>query len=623
MLHLTYDPVYLTYRLPDPSLQRNLHNYLRVKDPEYDPSNPESYEYIEFFEPENKRILTGLLSNVQEWARINKVELVLKGWPENDEEIEVRSDLIPGVNLEEYQIESIRTCISRQRGVLEIATGGGKTEIAIGLTLALGKPKTLYVVPDVSAMHEIYERYCRRGFSKKVVGRVGEGYDEYDRRIIVACIASLYSGIKRNYPETAKLLNTAGLLFLDEVHHQATAFSWQAVASCCKAQRRIGMSGTPYKDSRSRIDPSFVHPYDTWLKGYTGDTLVYIPPGVLQEMGKLTCCKMVVFPAGGKKIWGSDWHKVYDKAITNNFERNIRIATLAANLCDAGRKPLISVEKLAHGRIIQRLLLKMGIVGACSYGAGVLIVPKCVISKLPSGTETTPVPLKLDDEPHPNRKIKEEEFEDDYVHIPTNTNVKTMLFHGDIDLIIGSKIYDESLDFPFLTDLINGAGGKASQRFRQKVGRILRLFKGKSIATVWDPWDDCHEYVRKHSKLRIEIIKEEGYKVEFRPVPECLYRFRVFLEREVTMKMKSISVGASITIPCGSYNSIKPSVTLTAELEDGEDMNTAYEELSKRTMTLFMREASNLAYWDGTIMQKGVPAAASEFLSLMVPPDSK
>ena len=519
VLTLTYGPAMTRYAIPDPMLLRSLQKFLSVKNPNYGLEHPNEPEFITFFDAEAKMTLTGLRPALEQWAKKNDLQVHLVGFPEPKKVPVLKADMVQGITLEDYQLDAIQSCLKNERGVVEISVGGGKTEIAIGMVLALRKPRTLYVVPDIQGMNEIYARFKLRGFRKNILGRLGDTHEDTKRRIVIACIASLYSGLKRSTPGVLELLQNAEVLILDEVHHQGTALSWQVVAGACEARYRIGMSGTPYKDPRSRFNPSFIHPFDSWLTGYTGPTLIHMPPAKLQEMGKLTRCEIHPFIGGGPTVYEMDWASVYNEGIIHNDIRNRRIATLVSNLVDGGARPLISVEKLEHGRILQRMLLEEGIVAACSYGQGVLIVPGCILPQLPKGIEVTPVPV-TDPETHRKREAKEV-VEDDFVHIPATTSVKGMLLSGVIHTIIGSRIYDECVDVPCLTDLINAAGGKASQRYRQKIGRILRLFRGKAVARIWDPFDECHPFLRRHSALRLGIARSEGYEIIQGPSIEC------------------------------------------------------------------------------------------------------
>ena len=65
------------------------------------------------------------------------------------------------------------------------------------------------------------------------------------------------------------------------------------------------------------------------------------------------------------------------------------------------------------------------------------------------------------------------------------------------------------------------------------------------------------------------------------------------------MKVKEITVGISQTLNVGNYEAIKPSLSLRAELEDGEDAEVARTKLSEMVQFLYMREVlSQLALYN-------------------------
>jgi hypothetical protein len=205
--------------------------------------------------------------------------------------------------------------------------------------------------------------------------------------------------------------------------------------------------------------------------------------------------------------------------------------------------------------------------------------------------------------------------------VPEDTDVVRWLRDGVIKILIGSRIFDEAQDITFLTDFINAAGGKASQRLRQKIGRILRRAKGKSAAWFWDPWDLCHFYLTNHSRKRLETAKEEGYPIiedwNFsRPFCELDFRNKI---GEVSVKETMISVGVSMTVPLsgptGSQFYVKPSIILTGQLEDGDDADKCSEILHHRAVAMFMREAYRQAAIAGHIGSAGFEVARTDFVA--------
>lgn len=643
---LTYGPVFSTVKAPTPVLDQ-LQAEFRVRNPNFDANVHDPDEvppYFEFFDRDTGYLFTGLVCACLNWAKRCHHEVSLVGWPYDPVEgwsaslPEVDLNCLPGITLKEHQVTAIQKALKAGRGILEMATGSGKSEVAIALTVLLGKPRTLYLVPDCASMHQMYDRYLLRGFGEKEVGRLGDDAYEVDRNVVVAVVNSVYSGIKTRDAKILSLLTEAELFVADEVHHQATAFTWQVVATQCLALRRYGLSGTPYKDAASRFNPSYIHPFDSFLTGLLGPTLVYVPPSQLQNIGELTKCEIVSFPSGGDQVttmpvmneWmaRANWRKVYKFGIVQNQTRNARICTIAANLADLGRVPLISVEALEHGRELQRILLaEFGVWSACSYGSGVQYVPREFAVKFDLAHEDIPIydrppTAKNKKTKKPPRVVGQEE---DFVQVSKRVDLLWYLQRGDLKVLIGSRIFDEAMDIPFLGELINGSGGKADQRFRQKVGRVLRRSSGKGVARIWEPWDTCHEYLEKHSALRLKSAEAQGWPVTnaAREGLEWMYTVRASILKvggDPTMKMNELEVACELTIPVDSgpnqkFMFVKPRVSLRAKLDESDDVQECQKRLSAIVKALFMKEACRQAATLSEISTKGFVNAAKDYLA--------
>lgn len=602
---IEYGPSFSTIHFPDPRMPMDFQQAFTVTNPDYrpeylDPMNPVP-EFVEFFDSENNFIYTGLVYAAVDWCQKRGIDVKLEGFPfdmwKGDEPPEIPIDLIPGILLRGYQQDAIAACVARWRGVVEVATGSGKTEVAIGLILHLNNPKTVFVCPDAASQAGMYSRFVQRGFEPMSdVGLYGDNSDHLDEdpSVLISTIQSLYSGVKRNDRRVLERLQSCELFIVDEVHHKATAFSWKAVGAMCHAHRRIGLSATPYKSDNSRKNPTYLHGHDSWITGLVGDTIYYLPAKDLQKSGALQRCEVVSFEAARTRVFSDRWHDVYQHGIVDNIGRNNQIALIATNLVDMGRRPLISVEKLNHGRQIQKILYyAYGIPSACSYGQGVTYLPEDVAAKEGLAYEGIPV---YDRPPKSKGKTKPKivGYEKDFVQVPDDTNVRDLVERRVINVLIGSRIYDESQDIPVLTDLINAAGGKAAQRFRQKVGRVLRLDGTNSVSWIWEPWDSCHHYLKNHSKKRLQVAQEQGFPVvadwSFARIFHT-HRLKDLTCKEVDMKYDKLTVRTEMTIPMGNYSSIRPGVSLTATLEEGDDPITCSDQLAAITLAAFYREA--------------------------------
>jgi superfamily II DNA or RNA helicase len=67
-----------------------------------------------------------------------------------------------------------------------------------------------------------------------------------------------------------------------------------------------------------------------------------------------------------------------------------------------------------------------------------------------------------------------------------------------------------------LHNLINAAGGQAEHIIIQRMGRGLRTAGDKDELNYYDFVFEINDYLLKHSKKRIKILKAEGHEVEIK-----------------------------------------------------------------------------------------------------------
>lgn len=397
-------------------------------------------------------------------------------------------------------------------------------------------------------------------------------------------------------------------------HHQA-ARTWYTSVSKCNAEYRFALSGTPLKEASLRWNPSSLHETDSLIIGFSGPVIFHLSPKTLISMGVLSQGVFVSFPAFGHvspKI--KFYPSVYDKGIVNNEKRNNIIATLVRNLSVMKRVPLVVVEKLEHGRLIQRILWESyKVPSACSFGSGVICIPKKIAEE--QGLEFSDYEVYKSKKNKKTGKAEKTRIKSDkdFVQVE-NVDVVSWLREGVISTIIGSRIYDEAQDIPFLTDLINASGGKASQRLRQKIGRVLRKSESKTCAWFWDPWDFSHFYLKNHSRERMKIAKEEGYPIIedwlfSRPLCDFPLPGKI---GAISMKEKDVEISVSMTIPLaqgGNPFFIKPAITVSGTLEEGDDLEKCSEILHHKAVSLFVREVYRQAAIAGHIVVAGFEKA--------------
>jgi len=84
--------------------------------------------------------------------------------------------------------------------------------------------------------------------------------------------------------------------------------------------------------------------------------------------------------------------------------------------------------------------------------------------------------------------------------------------NNEIDVIVGTSIFNEGISIKNIHLFINAAVGKSTPQTLQKIGRSLRMMDGKVQAIVYDFVDEGNKYSEKHSTIRKKLYMKEGYK---------------------------------------------------------------------------------------------------------------
>lgn len=144
-----------------------------------------------------------------------------------------------------------------------------------------------------------------------------------------------------------------------------------------------------------------------------------------------------------------DYRMMYQEYIINNSERNTEICSIAAKSKDV----LILVDRIEHGELLLEAL---------------------------------------------------QVIDSDVIFLNGQCKDRSDLDHN---IIIATSIFDLGIDIPRLETLILAGGGKSTIKTIQRMGRVLRLFKGKDKAIIHD-FNDRAKWLDKHSKERRSIFEE-------------------------------------------------------------------------------------------------------------------
>lgn len=366
------------------------------------------------------------------------------------------------VKLRGYQTEAIDKSLNHQynsmwwpRGVIRLATGGGKTEIAAAMYQQTGV-RTLFVVHRKDLMHQTHDRFSKYGVN---TGIVGDGRLQIDPDINVCTIQSIATAMKKKV-DLSPILE-AEQVFFDEAHliaaklaggNQLARFSGMLK----HAHMRWGLTATPFmKDTYSNLI----------LEAVTGKTLYSISNADLISQGYLTPAKVKVYTMPNVPC-PKKWPDCYDKGVVMNTYRNDSIIEILKGL----PKPcFVMVTQVAHAKILNRMAQAEGI-------------------ELPMLTGSS--------------------------HTGHRKEMLAKLANGDLDQIVCSTIFDEGLDLPELASLILAGAGKSEIKMLQRAGRGLRKHSTKQVFTLVDFIDTAAPILQKHSEQRGKVWVQEGFEIE-------------------------------------------------------------------------------------------------------------
>lgn len=398
--------------------------------------------------------ITSVLRNTQK--KIKFVNEKFKSEPSL--KLEVSSDYTP----REYQIKTIEAALEKEVGVMQLATGSGKTIIAGHIWKELGRPGIFFV-------HTKDLLYQAKDFFSKMfnipIGQIGDGVLDI-QPVTVATIQTTARafGIKVKKEEDSgevelkdsivkitEAVENAEVAFFDECHHVPAETCYSIALNLPKAFFRFGLSATPYRTDR----------HDMMIEAALGSTFYEINSSDLVDLGFLVYPEIhffnsppVVFPPGYQS-----YQKVYKKAIVENDDRNKLIADQAKKYSNDNKTVLILVQQIQHGKRIHKLL-------------------------------------------------------DDSVFLTgkDSSNIRNLALENfkkrQIPILIATTLADEGLDIPNLEVLILAGAGQSETRALQRIGRALRPFEGKEKAIVID-FIDSSPFLEEHSQKRMVIYNTE------------------------------------------------------------------------------------------------------------------
>jgi len=389
----------------------------------------------------------------------------------------VPDDYLPGISLYDFQHAAIQKGLKFKTGIIEIPTGGGKTECILAILKALfdqGKiHKAVIVVPSIGLVKQFYRRSLLRGFPLGMVGRVHGGLRELDCPITVGVVNSLNQG----YHESAKvkeLIEEADVVIEDECQHSKARTHMELILGAKNASYSLFFSGTPFRSEDILDDAG-----DSLTYGLSGGTIFSIPLQYLVSRG-IVAEPIVYFKSlpGIMSKFPGKYHRIYRSGVAEGAVRNQSIADFERKFREIGFPTLILTKLKDHSQEILRR----------TENPRAIYISGGANATLFSGEEFT---VDYD--------VFAEEFE-----------------MGNYDTLIATPVFDEGMDLPSVQAFINAAGERSYIKQCQRLGRAIRKkFDGINRVYIVDFVDRSHVWLYAQYKKRLKIYENLGLRITY------------------------------------------------------------------------------------------------------------
>jgi superfamily II DNA or RNA helicase len=367
------------------------------------------------------------------------------------------------LTLRDYQEDIVRTMYDYHRGIIKVATGGGKGCIISGFLSKVNVP-TLIIVPKISLLQQLSSSLEKELNTE--IGWIGESKCEI-RKITVSTMQSLISAYNSKTTDKylderneliRQVLDNVECLIVDEVHHCISSTLKFLTNKAKSAYFKFGTSATPFWNLDS----------DLLVEAPIGRVIVNLGADELIKKGWLSKPIIRFYKISHPKYPKMDYKAYYTQSIVNNVDRNKVILNLVLEKVKENKSVLVAVTRIEHGRVLENLLKNQ-------LKDEVIFVDGSFIS---------------------------EELKDAL----NKLNLK--LFK----CVIATTVFGEGVDIPNLDVLINAKAQSSKVDTLQLAGRALRTTSNKKVAEVIDFYDTC-KYLRSHANDRRKAYEEEKFEI--------------------------------------------------------------------------------------------------------------
>jgi superfamily II DNA or RNA helicase len=483
-----------------------------------------------------------------------------------DEEIVLGNGEEDPITLRDYQYESVKNVFKEQVGIVNVATNGGKTEIASGFIqqvlpyLERGE-RIAFFTHSKEILHQSAKRIATRvGLSPREIGIIGDGkFDVKNKKVVFVMVPTLTSALKdpkkgvkfthkervfkmiaedivpkfRNTKNTRQLLRTyiqnckLTTQVWGDVEEHLMYVAYDKKFTDKSAQLHLNKYVVEFNKILEKKNKKKFDKYNQ-TKEFLDSVKVMIADEVHHSKAEtwytsLSLCENATYRIG---LTGT-----VDKSDKMGWQRlqalfsQIIVKVSNEFLIERGvsSKPIIRVLPIQEPRNIELAGTYLE-----AYKAGIVendfrnqVIADLVVAykKRREGG----ILISVKEIEHGERimeKLRAKDLEVEFIHGGSDDDHRSgqleRFSKGELKILIASTIVDEGVDVKSIGCMVLAAGGKSMRQQLQRIGRGLRLngIDGNKVM-VFDFMDNTNKYLQGHSKERVKLFKQENFDVKF------------------------------------------------------------------------------------------------------------
>lgn len=367
-----------------------------------------------------------------------------------------------------YQYDTVDALVKYRAMIAQVATGGGKSNIASIAFARIGRP-TLFLTTRAVLMHQMRKTFdASIDFRRKngeelkgvICGVLGDGIWSPSKHLNVGMVQTIIAKLRDPCTEKAmrEILSKFEFVILEEAHESSGDGYYEILNACTSAHYRLALTATPFMKDDEEANMRLMA-----VSGPIGikiSELELINKGILAK----PYFKYLEPKQNEKVRKTSNWQLAYQYGIVQNENRNQMIVEECLKAKAHSLPTMVLVQRKDHGKIIRDLLVENGVRVRYIFGESDKIQREIALNDLATGV---------------------------------------------IDVLIGSTILDVGVDVPAVGVVILAGGGKAEVALRQRIGRGLRAkSSGKlNVAFIVDFKDKLNKHLILHSAQRRGIVE--------------------------------------------------------------------------------------------------------------------